>query len=251
MDPGSRLKGLVLYVKEPEALGQFYCDVLGMHREASEDSTVVGYDGVGAKLHLCRTEGSQSYEHHRLDRYWKFAIHMSNLDLAVEQLVAKGISVSKPQQFRDIAYLCHMTDPEGHVIELIQHTFEGEQRTSAGDPELPLGGDAHLGLVTLRTENMEAELERCVNEFGMSYLSRQALTDLGFDLYFFAFTNEQPPNEDLNSVENRPWLWQRPYTVLEFQHRLTGESIQQRPEDSVGGATVLLAHPGGRVEVFR
>ncbi|TNE50097.1 MAG: VOC family protein [Deltaproteobacteria bacterium] len=245
------MKGLVLFVKDPETLAQFYCDVLGMHREASGDSIVVGYGGIGAKLHLCRTVESQPYEHHRLDRYWKFAIHISNLDLAVEQLVAKGISVSEPQQFRDIAYLCHMTDPEGHVIELIQHTFEGEQRTSEGDPELPLGGDAHLGLVTLRTDNMEVEFARCVDELGMSYLSRQALTDLGFDLYFFAFTDEQPPNEDLNSVENRPWLWQRPYTVLEFQHRLTGESIQQKPEDSVGAATVLLGHPGGRVEVLR
>ena len=35
-----------------------------------------------------------------------------------------------------------------------------------------------------------------------------------------AFTSDDPPHpEDLNSVGNREWLWQRPYTTLEIQCR--------------------------------
>ena len=39
-----------------------------------------------------------------------------------------------------------------------------------------------------------------------------------FNLYFLAWTNERPPSDDVNAVEIREWLRNRPYTTLELQH---------------------------------
>ena len=54
----------------------------------------------------------------------------------------------------------------------------------------------------------------------MKLLSIQDISAYGFCLYFLAFTSETPPvPTELESVENREWLWQRPFTTLEIQHR--------------------------------
>ena len=54
----------------------------------------------------------------------------------------------------------------------------------------------------------------------MKLLSIQDISAFGFSLYFLAFTSETPPvPSELESVGNREWLWQRPYTTLEIQHR--------------------------------
>ena len=39
-----------------------------------------------------------------------------------------------------------------------------------------------------------------------------------FNLYFLACTDEKPPSHDVNVVEIREWLRERPYTTLELQH---------------------------------
>ena len=52
---------------------------------------------------------------------------------------------------------------------------------------------------------------------GMKLLVREDVSQFGFVLYFLAFTDEKPPNPNVDAVENREWLYQRPYTVLELQ----------------------------------
>ena len=177
-------------------------------------------------------------------------ITLPNLDLAHQQLSARGVAVTQPHQFRDIAYMSHTTDPEGYIIELIQHTFEGKLRTDDGLASRPMGGGAQIGLVTLRISDINADLAKCRDELGMSYLSRQAVTDLGFDLYFLALTEEHPPNLDVKSIENREWLWQRPYTVLEFQHRVDGVAISDPGKDADGGARILINTVGADRVIF-
>lgn len=119
--------------------------------------------------------------------------------------------------------MAHLQDPADFAIELLQHDFEGQG--PAGDPDQPLGGGAHIGQITLRTGDMEAEFSEYP---GMRLLSVQPVSNYGFDLYFLAFTEEEPPNADLQAVENRPWLWRRPYTSLEFQY-LPGAQITKIP----------------------
>ena len=88
-----------------------------------------------------------------------------------------------------------------------------------------LGQTCLIGQITLRCSNIEKSLEFYQEILGMKLLSIQQVEAYGFTLYFLAFTDETPPNEDLNSIEIREWLWQRPYTTLELQH-VPGTKLQ-------------------------
>lgn len=248
--PLPKVATLTLNVTDPAGLAAFYCDILGMKRTENPSSLAVGYGGEGARLEFLPTSDAAPFQPDRSDRYWKIAITLPDLDCAYRQLSARGIEVTAPNQFRDIAYMSHLADPEGHTIELIQHTFDGNALTCPGDDALPLGGGAHLGLITLRTDDLDADFRTCRDKLGMRYLSRQDVPDLGFCLYFFAFTEETPPVPDVDAVENREWLWQRPYTVLEFQHRNEGQ-IVHRSSDKRGAATVAIVIPDGQKTALR
>ncbi|MES0810870.1 VOC family protein [Roseibium sp. SCPC15] len=245
----ARLTALSLKVRDPEKLADFYCNILGMHRIEFDGATAVGFGDPGACLVLEPSNKAGVYHHRQNDRYWKIALTVPDLDIAYTQLSDLGLSVTTPNQFRDIAYMSHLADPEGHVIELIQHSFQGKPLTRAGDPKLPLGGGARIGLITLRTDDIEMELKRCREELGMRYLSRQAVSDRGFDLYFFGLTDDELPEANVNSVENREWLWQRPFTVLEFQHLLNGP-VATCSDDAPGAACVLVQQEDGTMTVF-
>lgn len=248
--PLPKIATLTLNVSEPARLASFYCDVLGMRRIKTTPTLVVGYGGEDAQLELAASADPTPYRAIANDRYWKIAITLPDLDCAYRQLRAKGIEVSAPNQFRDIAYMSHLVDPEGNTIELIQHTFGGNTLTCKGDDTLPLGGGARIGLITLRTDDLDADFRICRDQLGMRYLSRQDVPDLGFCLYFFALTEETPLVPDVDAVENREWLWQRPYTVLEFQHRKQGD-IAHRPSWQKGAAAVMVENSDGGQTLLR
>jgi catechol 2,3-dioxygenase-like lactoylglutathione lyase family enzyme len=90
-----------------------------------------------------------------------------------------------------------------------------------------LGQTCLIGQITLRCSNIEKSLEFYQEILGMKLLSIQQVEAYGFTLYFLAFTDETPPNEDLNSIEIREWLWQRPYTTIELQH-IPGAKLQAK-----------------------
>jgi predicted enzyme related to lactoylglutathione lyase len=222
------LNALRLRVADPKGLAAFYRDSLGMKARAEGDVWRVGYVGVDADLML--VPGGGRYTHDRRQRYWKIGITLPNVDLAVDTLRAAGAEVSDPRQFLDIGYMAHLSDPEGFVIELLQHDFEGNRPDGAGDAKAPFA-QACLGQITLRTGNIQAEDQRC-RDLGMRLLSVQDVEPYGFDLHFYAFTSDQPPNSDLWAVENREWLWKRRYTTLEFQH--IAEAAFARVPDFLG-----------------
>ena len=64
------------------------------------------------------------------------------------------------------------------------------------------------------------------------------MPNFGFTLYFLADQRESPPQPDLEAVENRPWLWRRPYTVLELQHR-PAVAVEEGPHGLVGTSGYL------------
>ncbi|MEM7169771.1 MAG: VOC family protein [Pseudomonadota bacterium] len=152
------------------------------------------------------------------DLYWKIGVTLCDVDLAVDRLRIRDVEVSQPRQFQEIGYLCHLRDPEGYVIELLQHRFAWNHKPQPAAPGYALGGPAVLGQVTLRIRDPEASLRFYKQVLGLRLLSRQAVPEHGFTLYFLAATQERPPHEDLDAVSNREWLWQRPYTTLELQH---------------------------------
>ncbi len=212
-----------------------------MSAEWSGQRVRLGYAGQGASIELRPTPRAAPYIHDPLDEYWKVGITLPDVDMAFEQLSRAGIGVTHPRQFLDIGYMCHLTDPEGFHIELLQHTFEGQQPTSPGKPELPLGGGAQIGQITLRITDLDAALTRYQHSLGMRLLSKQVVANRDFTLYFLAFTDEMPPEVDLEAVQNRPWLWQRKYTTLELQH-LTGQGqcIRTSTKQGPGFAGLLV-----------
>lgn len=211
------LSALRLCVPDPDSLAGFYTERLGMRARPGPDGGVrLGYPGPDADLLL--SPGGAPHSQTGADRYWKIGLCLPDLDLAVDQLRAAGVAVSTPQQFQDIGYLCHLTDPAGLVIELLQEDFAGDRPPGAGTASLPLGGGAHLGQITLRTGDTATDLA-FYRSLGLRLLSHQPVPTHGFDLYFLADTDETAPDPDLTAVVNRPWLWKRPYTTLEFQHR--------------------------------
>ena len=208
----ARIDRIILRCRDAEAQRSFYVGVLGMREW--KDGTV-GYPGEGARLLFLPAD--HAYQPRPDDVYWKIALAVPDLDLACRQLEKAGVRVGVPEQFSDIGYLAHLTDPEGFTIELIAHCFQGETSPLPAGPA-QLGGGATLNLVTLRSASLE-EIDRTCDAFGMKALAIMPVERYGFTLYFYAFTEEEPPSQDLSAVENRPWIYQRPYTVFEIQHR--------------------------------
>jgi len=223
-----------LRCRDPEAQRRFYRDVLGM--QDTGDGTV-GYGGAEARLAFPQAEAA--YRPGKTDLYWKIALAVPDLDLAREQLLAKGVDVGPARQFLDVGYLAHFTDPEGFTIELIQHWFDGNQPLDPVNSSR-LGGGACLNLLTLRATEI-TEIQALCDSLGMAPLSIQPIDDYGFTLYFFAFTEDRPPNGDLRAVDNREWLYQRPYTVLEIQHLHDADTIAPTPEGEAGYGGVVLS----------
>jgi catechol 2,3-dioxygenase-like lactoylglutathione lyase family enzyme len=256
------LAHLILRVRSPEQLARFYVDHVGMQARSEGEGVILGFPGQDVEIELRKAVGSGGYRHERGDRYWKIGVTLPNVDIAYEQLSKAGIAVSEPRQFGDIGYMCHLADPEGFSIELLQHRFEANRGAGEGDPALPLGGGGRIGQVTLRTADLEADLAFYREKLGMTLLSIQPVTAYGFDLYFLAFTEERPPDPDLKAVGNREWLWQRPYTTLELQHVTGAKRAFALPkEEEIGFAGLAVTGPdqaatclqdgaGGRVNLI-
>lgn len=232
-----KLDTLTLRVRDPEAQRRFYCGQLGM---SDRGDGRVGYADKEASLGF--VEADTPYVAEASDLYWKIALSVPNIDLAYEQLRSKGVPCTEPRQFQDVGYLAKVTDPEGFSVELIDHWFQGERPRRQCDETL-LGGGAHLSLITLRTADIRS-VEADLLSWGMKLLSIQPVTAFGFTLYFYAFTDETPPNPEPTAIENRTWTYRRPYTVLELQDVKALEAVT-RPIGGTagyGGLTVAGAN---------
>ena len=222
-----KIETLSLRVRDPIAQSRFYREVLGMQNQGEG---CIGYGGEEASI--CFSQAEAPYNPQPRDLYWKIALAVPNIELACEQLAEQGVTVSAPDQFRDVGYLTKFTDPEGFTIELIEHWFKGNRQEESIDTKR-LGGGAHLNLITLRASDIEP-VERACAEWGMTPLSIQHVDSLGFTLYFYASTSERPPSADLTAVENREWTYQRKYSVLEVQH-LHGVDTIRAPQKGRSG----------------
>ncbi len=241
------LEILTLRVTDPDAQRRFYCDVLGMSHQGDGR---VGYADREAALQFVAAE--TPYTPQPSDLYWKIALSVLNIDLACAQLRARGVACSQPSQFRDVGYLAKVTDPEGFTVELIDHWFQGGRPAEiAAEPvdETRLGGGAHLSLVTLRTASID-DIQPDILDLGMTPLSIQPVEPYGFTLYFYGFTDEAPPKADLQAIENRTRVYQRPYTVLEIQHvhALDAETPPGENAGGYGGIKVSSAPEPVRLE---
>ena len=150
--------------------------------------------------------------------YWKISISVRDLDVARNRLIANSVQPDAARQVGDIAYLCHFDDPDGYCIELIQHDFLKNHEPEPENPIYRLGTCPSFLLVTYRVKDPLTSLRFYTELLGMRLLSRQVVEAKGFTLYFLACTEESPPHFDVEHVDNREWLWQRPYAMVELQH---------------------------------
>ncbi len=221
-----------LRVQDAAALAAFYTDLLGMRDLGQAGSPALGYDPRQCLLVFDEADVAP-YEAAPHDFYWKIGITVRDLDRAVAYLRDQGWPVSDPRQFRDIGYMCHLTDPQGFAIELLQQGFEGNA-SPAGDGH-PIGGQATLAHLTFRITDLASARRFCETQLGMRLMSVQPVPERGFTLYFYAWSDEALPDPDLEAVANREWLWARPYTLLELQHWETGlESVRKTAPGEAG-----------------
>lgn len=232
-----------LRISDPAVSLPFYQDMLGMvvvakrhHRDASHFYLDFVEPGIEPALEKSDSTWSQRNtllelvhdpEAEPLDirkqpdsseGYWKIAISVADVDVARSRLVSQGVEVDNPRQIPDIAYLCHLNDPDGYCIELIQHDFQQHHEPCRPDSAYALGTRPTFLLITYRIKQPAASLRFYADVLGARLLSRQVVESRGFTLYFLACSDETPPNPDVEAIENREWLWQRPYTMIEFQH---------------------------------
>ncbi|CZF83997.1 Glyoxalase-like domain protein [Grimontia celer] len=201
--------GITIKAKLGESLHAFYQDILGMKLTDSGWR----FDGESASLSFVSSD--TCYQPTPTDVFWKIGITVADLDAACQWLRSQGINVSTPRQFQDIGYLAHLSDPNGLTIELLQTTFEGNKPENRPLTH-PIADGATLAHITLRCHNENA-MQTWADSLGLTLKSIQPVASYGFTLYFYSFIDEPLPEPDLGAVSNREWLWQRPYTVLEFQ----------------------------------
>ncbi len=238
-----KLDTLTLRVKNPDKQRKFYIDVLGMS-DIGDGRVAYSQQEVAIRF----VAAQEPYEPKPEDVYWKIALSVPNIDLAYDQLHRAGMNCSEPNQFRDVGYLAKFIDPEGFTVELIDHWFKGDRPNEAYNESL-LGGGAHLSLITLRTGDIAA-VQPDILSWGMKPLSVQPVEPYGFTLYFYGFANETRPDENLEAIENRTWVYQRPYTVLEIQHVHVLEAESRPAQDACGyqGLTISSANLAGASE---
>ena len=92
------------------------------------------------------------------DVYWKIGLSLADVDTARSKLVRQDVEVTSPRQFRDIGYMCHLSDPFGFSLELLQHDFQSNfcsERVQASlKPNLALEQRAHIGQITIRVSDI-------------------------------------------------------------------------------------------------
>merc|ERR1711963_542666 len=130
---------------------------MGMEvRQETERSWSANYPGEGVKLVFMEEGGGgPSYKPDRNSCYWKIGITVRDVDLARERILASGTQVSQPNQFMEVGYLCHLTDPNGFTIELLQHTFKKNFVKQPADTNLALGQPAVIGQITTRCQDIQ------------------------------------------------------------------------------------------------
>lgn len=228
-----RIAALRLWTANPEAAAAFYQARLGMAllgaAPPADDSAVevhrlafpAGPPGAPV-LELCHRPdiagriAPRGRDGERPMGYWKIGLTVRDIGRAYGVLADSGVRVGDPpQRFQDIARLCHLEDPDGYCIELIERSGDLPLPATAS----PLGSLPVWSQITLRVKNPAASLAFYRDLLGMRLLARMPVPDYRFTLYFLAFTDETPPDRDLEALSNRDWLWNRPYVTLELQHR--------------------------------
>ena len=229
-----------LQISHPEKSLTFYLDIMGMQLIHHYEST----QGIHYILEYYYDQGSSVEEttnktlHAQLELvfnpqqkftvpvqpnrqsgYWKFTIAVGHLATAHQKLLDNGIKVSLCTVIPNLAYLCHLTDPDGYCIELIQtHLIENTQDNliKTDSMTFPLGSAAHMNLSTLRIKDLKHSLP-FYQRLGFELIYTYRSDERAMTLYFLANKQSDSFNEIKYSDNIVETLWQYSDTLLEFQ----------------------------------
>ena len=176
----------------------------------------------------------------------KSASPCPNVDIAHAQLSAKPGSGSAPRiSSSDIGYMCHFRDPEGFGIELLQHHFEGNRPPNAGDPTLPLGGNARAWARSPCAPAISRPRVTKCDRAGSAPLVHSAGHRLRLHpLFLGLFRLTTPPDSDPRGRREPRMALETPYTTLEFQH-------VEGLKPSCGGGYAGLEIDGETTDAFK
>ena len=153
---GSLLSEHVIRVRDPASLASWYSSVMGMEARQEAGAWRLTFPGPGVSLVFTEAgTGARKYEASRESCYWKIGVCVSDLELARTRIMRKGVQVSAPSQFMEVGFLCHLSDPCGFTIELLQHRFQSNFVPTSPDESLALGQPAVIGQITTRSTNIE------------------------------------------------------------------------------------------------
>lgn len=226
-----RISAHSLYISNPKRSLDFYVNKLGMKLFKSFIEDEIEFyqlkfneDTKEAVLELIYDKSNKETifpkDSSKLEGYWKMSISIKDVDIARNKLLEKDIEVSTAFQVPNVAYLCHFFDPDGYALELIQHEFEQNHIKEKENKNYTLGNKAIFSLITYRVKDINKSLDFYKNTLDMELFSKMKVHQRGFELYFLGYSQETLPNKDIEAIENRTWLWQRDFTMIELQYIL-------------------------------
>jgi lactoylglutathione lyase len=118
----ARLNQVIVYVSDMSRSVTFYRDVLGLPlHSASEHWSQFSTGEVTLALHLSRTSESASGSADLPAGRVELSLEVPNVELACEELQAKGVAVEGPKILENIELpVAFLRDPDGLAIVLAQ-----------------------------------------------------------------------------------------------------------------------------------
>lgn len=191
--------------------------------------------------------------------YWKIGITMYDVNAALKKMQEYGLKDDQPgEQFLDVGLLKHLVDPSGYTIELLQESFEAnlvkivesEEKKKLSVLDQPSEKPPHLGQITIRSSDIEKSKAFYTDVLGMKLVCIEDLTPkYPFVLYFFGYTEEKPPKDDLNDVANREWLYSRGFCQIEIQVYPNKDKSKKYITNDENELGLKLGHAGFSVKL--
>ncbi|WP_394245481.1 VOC family protein [Vibrio astriarenae] len=209
-----------LLIKNPKETLDFYQNALGMklikHGEVEgRTHYYLSYNSKQATLELIHSLGIEftvSTQPSVTEGYWKFTIAVDDLDSSRDQLIKRGVSVESSFEVKELAYLCHLTDPNGYCIELVQKT----NKTPLSTNVFHSGHSNSLNLSTLRVKDAAQSLN-FYRSIGMDLAYTYRSDERKMTLYFLAPAELNKELNALSKINLEERLWQSSHTLLELQ----------------------------------
>lgn len=192
------------------------------NRNANETSYILEFPNGKTQLELIHDRNgaiTDPYQEKRTDNYWKYSLFVDDIQRVYHNLQDKNHVVGEAYQFGNIGYLSHTKDPENHQIEFIQKTFEKDTPVTENDSRYPLLESPVMGLITIRSVDPLRSIRFYEAFFEMKlYVRMYVDRGSGFTLYFLGRKGLNPPNPDMDAIENRTWMYQQNEPFIEIQY---------------------------------